>query len=116
MSQANAENRVVIVAILTIQNGSIRLFREYETNAARIMERHRGAIERTVLEEPSDPQRPLREAHVITFPDLAAFDGYRSDPELLSLAHMRASCIANTQLLFGREGPDYMAISRAARG
>ena len=100
---------LVIVAILTPHSGSMEIFREYETKAAVVIARHGGAIERTVVEEPLDPGKPIREVHVITFPDLAAFLSYRTDPDFASLADMRSTSIAHTELLFGRDGPDYMA-------
>jgi uncharacterized protein (DUF1330 family) len=103
--------RLFIVAILTVHNGSRDLFREYETKAAIVIARHGGTIERTVTEEPPIPEQPVREVHVITFPDWQAFHSYRADPDLTSLAGMRAASIAHTELIFGREGPDYIALS-----
>jgi uncharacterized protein (DUF1330 family) len=102
----------VIVAILTPHGGSMEIFREYETKAAVVIARHGGAIERTVIEEPSEPGKPIREVHIVTFPDLKAFHSYRADPDFTSLADLRAASIAHTELLFGREGPDYMALSK----
>jgi hypothetical protein len=89
------------------------MFREYETKAAVVISRHGGAIERTVVEEPSGPEKPMREVHVLTFPGLEAFDSYRADPDLALLAGMRAASIAHTEVLIGREGPDYMGLSKA---
>jgi uncharacterized protein (DUF1330 family) len=114
MCQPAGKNLFVIVAILTPRSGSPEMFREYETKAAAVMARHGGVIERTVVEEPSEPDKPVREVHFVTFPDSAAFRRYRDDPELASLAGMRAASIAHTELLFGREGPDYMALSKRA--
>jgi uncharacterized protein (DUF1330 family) len=113
MGRAAGQNSVVIVAILTPHSGCMDIFREYETKAALVMTRHGGAIERTVVEEASEPAKPIREVHVVTFPDLEAFHRYRADPDLASLADMRAASIAHTELLFGREGPDYMALSKS---
>src|SRR5688500_14413671 len=104
------QKRVVIVAILTPHRDSMELFREYETKAAVIIARHGGVIERTVVEEPSEAETPIREIHVITFPDLKAFHSYRADVDLASLAGMRRASIAHTELLIGRDGPDYIAL------
>ena len=98
---------LVIVAILTPRPGALELFREYETRAARILKRYGGAVERTVVEEDGGAGTPAREVHVITLPDRAAFDRYRTDPELASLSGMRAAAIFRTELLLGRAGPDY---------
>jgi uncharacterized protein (DUF1330 family) len=112
MGQTAGQNPLLIVAILTPCSDSMEIFREYETKAAIIMAHHGGTVERTVVEEPSKPDRPIREVHFVSFPDLEAFQNYRSDPDLASLADMRAASIAHTELLFGREGPDYMALSK----
>jgi uncharacterized protein (DUF1330 family) len=112
MGQAAGQERFVIVAILTLQSGSMETFREYETRAAVVIARHGGAIERTVIEESSGPDKPIREVHVVTFPDIEAFHRYRADPDVESLSDMRMASIAHTELLFGREGPDYMALSK----
>ena len=112
MGQAAAQNPLVIVAILTPHSGSMEIFREYETKAAVVIARHGGVIERTVIEEPSEPAKPIREVHVVTFPNLEAFHSYRTDPDFASLADMRLASIAHTELLFGRDGPDYMALSK----
>ena len=99
-----------MIAILTPHSGSMEVFREYETKAACILARYGGVIERTVVEEASRPGKPIREVHVITFPDLGAFHNYRADPDLASLADMRAASIVHTELLLGHEGPDYMSL------
>jgi uncharacterized protein (DUF1330 family) len=114
MDQANGQKPLVIVAILTPHSGSLEPFREYEMKAAVVMARHGGVIERTVVEEPSGPGKPIREVHVVTFPDSAAFRSYSADPDLASLRDLRAASIAHTELLLGREGPDYMALSTVA--
>ena len=100
-------NRVLIVAILTPHAGSIDLFRQYETKAAAIIRRYGGTIEQTVTEEPPALGEPSREIHVVSFPDREAFERYRADPDLAALAGMRSASIARTELLVGREGPDY---------
>jgi uncharacterized protein (DUF1330 family) len=112
MGPDGEQERLVIVAILTPRSGFIENFREYETKAAVVIGRHGGVIERTVIVEPSEPGKPTREVHVITFPDLEAFHSYRADPDFASLTDMRVASIAHSELLFGRAGPDYMALSR----
>jgi uncharacterized protein (DUF1330 family) len=108
MSQTESESTLLVVAILTPRADALQVFREYEFKAARILARHGAAIARTIVEDPSAPGSLLREIHIVTFPDAAAFDRYRADPELAGLAARRNSCIAHTQLIFGHSGPDYM--------
>lgn len=101
-------SQLLVVAILTPRADALEAFREYECKAARILARHGAAIERTILENPSASGAPLREVHIISFPDSSAFDRYRVDPELAALATMRDSCIAHTEVMLGQAGPDYM--------
>jgi uncharacterized protein (DUF1330 family) len=105
-----------MVAILTPRSGLMETFREYETRAAVVIARHGGVIERTVIVEPSEHQTTVQEIHVITFPHLDAFHRYRADPDFASLADMRMASIAHSELLFGHDGPDYMALSRVVSG
>jgi uncharacterized protein (DUF1330 family) len=114
MSQTAGRNRFLIIAILTPRSDSVEIFREYETSAAVVIARHGGSIERTIVEEPSGTDKPIREAHVVSFPNFEAFQSYRTDPDLAALSGMRLASIAHTELLFGREGPDYMALSDKA--
>ena len=112
MSGDGAQESLLVIAILTPRrDGATSTFREYETRAALIMARHGGRIERTVVEEPGEPGTVPREVHLIRFPDRNAFDRYRADPDLAALAAMRLASIAHTELLFGREGPDYTVAS-----
>lgn len=48
-----------------------------------------------------------RELHILRFPDEAAYDAYRVDPELVALATQRAQCIAATEIWRAEEGPRY---------
>ena len=103
----------VIVAIMTLHSDSLGAFREYETEAAVLMARYGGAIERTITEEPLNAQSAVREVHIVTFPSREAFQRYRSDPDLAHLADLRTAAIAHTQLIVGRDGSDYLAPSKA---
>lgn len=98
-----------LIAILTPCSGALESFRRYERKAARIMARHGGAIERTFVEDGTNSAQPGREVHIVSFPDSAAFQRYRSDPDLLALAEERTASIAHTEVIIGREGPNYMA-------
>ena len=100
-------NRVLIVAILTPHRGALHLFHQYEQKAAAIMMDYGGALEQTITEEPARPGELAREIHVVSFPDWEAFERYRADPGLLALAGMRSASIAHTELLIGRDGPEY---------
>ena len=107
MTHANEPNRLLIVAILTIHSGADDSLREYETEAARIMAKYGGVIERTMVVEPPAAEERMREVHLLSFPNHDAFARYRADADLSALAGLRLSCIAHTEILFGREGPNY---------
>jgi uncharacterized protein (DUF1330 family) len=92
---------VQLVALLTIR--SLDEFRRFEHAAAAIMARHGGAIERALVLE----GEPLRELHIVRFPDAASLAAYRADPELAALAALREAGVAETVSWTAVEGPRY---------
>ncbi|MCB9564073.1 MAG: DUF1330 domain-containing protein [Kofleriaceae bacterium] len=100
---------MTVVAILTVRAAEAAGFRAYEREAARVMARHGGRIERTVVAPGGGDDATFREVHVVTFPDAAAFAAYRADPDpaLAALAPRRAAAVIATELLVGADGPDY---------
>jgi hypothetical protein len=90
---------MVVVAILTVVPGQLDAFRRFEEQAARVMARHGGGVERAVFV----PGEPPREVHVLRFPSADAFAAYRADAELVTLASERAACIAATEVLVGED-------------
>ena len=97
-----------MVACLYLRLGKEDAFREFETEAARIMERHGGRIERAI--RPTGPvgRGPLpHEIHVVSFPSLEHFEAYREDGQLAELAPLRLSAIARTEVTIGEEVPPY---------
>jgi uncharacterized protein (DUF1330 family) len=97
---------MTIVAILTVRRAALDRFRAYEKAAARIMTRHGGGIERTIVVDDGAGDT-LREVHVVGFPSVAAWNAYRADPALAALAADRAAAVVATELLIGEAGPDY---------
>jgi hypothetical protein len=90
---------MVVVAILTILPGRVDAFHEFEAEAARVMARHGGGIERAIFV----PGEPAREVHVLRFPSPEAFAAYRADGELAALAPVRAACVSATLVLVGED-------------
>jgi hypothetical protein len=45
----------------------------------------------------------FREIHIVSFPDGAALDAYRRDPELRNLAAMRERAVESTIVVRGRD-------------
>lgn len=99
-----AASRTVLMVTLFVHEGREAEFDEFERHAARIMARHGGRVERVLRPSSVVPAGPLpREIHIVTFPDLAAFDAYRGDAELLALAPLRAAAIARTDVTIGHD-------------
>jgi uncharacterized protein (DUF1330 family) len=96
---------MVLVAILTVRKDAIEEFRAYETQAARIMKEHGGRIERVIVA--ADTAETIKEIHVVTFPDDAAFKAYRQSPQLAGLAPLRDASIVGTDIHIGADGPAY---------
>jgi uncharacterized protein (DUF1330 family) len=98
---------MTLVVILTVRRAELEAFRAFETQAARVMARHGGAIERTVVVTPPEGAEQLREVHIVTFPSAEAFARYREDPALVPLAPLRAASVLGTEVWVGEEGPSY---------
>ena len=93
---------------LFIHPGRAADFRRFETEAARIMRRHGGGIDRVI--RPTGPARDgalPHEIHLVSFPSAAAFEAYRADAELRALAPLREAAIARTDVTIGTEGEAY---------
>lgn len=100
---------VVLVVNLFIRPGQEVAFRGFETEAARVMQRHGGRIDRVI--RPSGPagEDPLpHEIHIVSFPNLERFEAYREDQHLAKLASLRESAIARTEVTIGEEGDPYV--------
>ncbi len=107
---------LILVVLLEVRRESAAAFSQYEASAMAIMARHRGRIER-VIELESQPQdASFRHVHVVRFEDAAAFDSYRQDPDMLSLAPLREVAILNTQLWRGRDLADFPGNAEAPLG
>jgi uncharacterized protein (DUF1330 family) len=102
-----SNQRVVIVATLTVRVVELDAFREFERHAANVMARHGGAIERSVFARVEGAPELAREIHFVTFPSEAAFARYRADPELAARAALRDRSVVSSELVIGVDGPDY---------
>jgi len=98
---------MTLVAILTVRRAALEAFRTYERHAATVMASHGGRIERTVVIPLAAASDLVKEVHVVTFPDAAAYDAYRTDARLGVLAHLRTASVVHTEVLTGEDGPCY---------
>jgi uncharacterized protein (DUF1330 family) len=102
------ERGIVLLVSLHVHPGREAELRRFETEAARIMARHGGAIERVIrpVSAPAGAALP-HEIHVVTFPRREALAAYRADPELAALAELRQAAIARTEIVEGEPGEPY---------
>lgn len=100
--------RFIVLASLFIHPGREVEFRQFETEAARIMKKHGGQIAHVIRPTASSAGEPLPyEIHIVTFPSREQFEAYRTDLELASFAALRQLAIARTDVITGEEGEPY---------
>ncbi len=100
--------KVVLVVSLFIHSGRETEFSQFETEAARIMKRYGGQIERVIRPTASMPSGTVpHEIHLVSFPSTERFEAYRGDADLAQLASLRQAAIARTEIVFGEEGDPY---------
>jgi len=101
--------KVVLVVSLFIHSGREAEFRQFETEAARIMKRYGGQIERVIRPTISAQAGVTpHEIHLVSFPSMERVDAYRGDAELGKLASLRQTAIARTEVIIGEEGESYL--------
>jgi hypothetical protein len=102
------DSPILLLVSLFIHPGQEAAFRRFEIEAARIMARHGGRIERVIrpLDGPAGTPLP-HEIHLVAFPSREDFAAYRADADLVSLAPLRAAAIARTATTIGVAGEPY---------
>jgi uncharacterized protein (DUF1330 family) len=73
------------------------------------MSRHGGRIERRIALQDGLGASPPDEIHVVTFPSRTAYEAYRDDSALASLAALRARAILRTVIWEGADMPQFEA-------
>lgn len=102
-------SRVFLVVSLFIHPGREAEFRQFETEAARVMKRYGGQIERVIRPTiPAQSGVAPHEIHIVSFPSMERFDAYRGDADLAKLAALRQAAIARTEVIIGEEGEPYI--------
>jgi antibiotic biosynthesis monooxygenase (ABM) superfamily enzyme len=100
---------VVLVVSLFIHPGREAEFHQFETEAAHIMGKYGGRIERVIRPIVSvQPESSPYEVHIVSFPSIERFEAYRGDSGLVRLAPLRQSAIARTEIIIGEEGEPYL--------
>ena len=108
MTASDVDRPIVLLVQLFVHPGRVAEFHRFETEAARIMRRHGGRIERVIRPTGPAAAGPLpHEVHLVSFESAAGFEAYRADPELKALGALRESAIARTDVLVGVDGELY---------
>ena len=116
MTAPDTDRPIVLLVQLFIHPGRAAEFRRFETEAARIMGRHGGRIDRVIRPTGPGPADALpHEVHLVSFASAAGFEAYRADPELRALGALRESAIARTEVLVGTDGEPYPGEAGPAR-
>lgn len=97
---------MLMVVTLTVRRDALDSFRTFEHEAARIMQKHGGALERAVVLR-TKPEEPHKEVHVVSFPSADAYEAYRVSPELAAFMHLREVSVTKTEIAMGDPGPVY---------
>lgn len=100
--------RHTLVVSLWIHPGQEAEFEAFEREAAALMARYGGRIEQAIRIDDAGGQGggPF-EVHVVSFPDRAAAESYRADPEVRAKGSQRAAIIARTEVLEGYSAGPY---------
>lgn len=99
-------DRFFRIVSLWIHPGQGAAFEVFEREAARIMARHSGRIDRAIRITEQGADAPF-EVRLVSFPDRAAADSCAGDPETVELRKNRPEIIARTEVLCGQEAGPY---------
>jgi uncharacterized protein (DUF1330 family) len=91
---------------LHVRRDALDTFREFEHEAARILRKHGGELERVLVMRTVESE-PYREVHVMSFPSEDAYEAYRVSPELAAFLPMRERSVVKTELCKVEEGSRY---------
>jgi antibiotic biosynthesis monooxygenase (ABM) superfamily enzyme len=98
---------ITLVVALYIHPGRSAEFESFEAQAAEIMSRVGGRIERRIACSNKDDASAPDEVHLVTFPDVDSYNRYRESSELQALASLRAVAIRKTVVWRGTELPAF---------
>jgi hypothetical protein len=94
-----ASEQFALVVQLWARDGDVAALEAFERRVVPLLARHGGAITCAVRCAPGGDGPD--QVHVVTFPDRAAFDAYRGDPDTAALTGERERVIARTVVTTG---------------
>ena len=96
-------SRLILVVTLEVRKDAAAAFERFETQAAAILSRWEGRIERVIRLDEVTSGDTFQEVHIVSFRDQGAFDAYRRDPDLAALKSLRDGAIVRTEVVQGRD-------------
>jgi len=93
---------IEIIALLEVKDEAS--FKEFESKAINIMKKYNGKLVSAF--RPNKEESTLSniyEVHYLEFPDINAFNSYKSDPEHNELKVLRNNSISNTSVIVSGE-------------
>ena len=94
---------LILVVTLTVRREAAAEFEDFERQAAGIMGRYGGKIEREIRLAGDERADTFRDVHIVSFPDAASFEAYRQDAGLAALSTLRERAVVSTEILIGRD-------------
>jgi uncharacterized protein (DUF1330 family) len=88
---------IQIVVLLYVGEGGLTALREHEAEMAPIIYRHGGQIisaSHPSAPQPGDPD----EVHILQFPDMRAFEDFRTDPDFLAREDQRRHAVRDARV------------------
>ena len=86
-----------VTAQLWVKESQFDDFATFEIAAFAIMKTHGGFVRHIEKNHDARDGQP-HEIHTLIFPNIAAFEAYKADQDLLALAALRQKCIAKTEV------------------
>ena len=93
---------IEIIALLEVKDEAS--FKEFESKAIKIMQKHNGKLISAF--RPNKKESTLNnifEVHYLEFPDIVAFNNYKSDPGHNELKELRSNGISKTSVIVSGE-------------
>ena len=93
---------IEIIALLEVNDEAS--FKEFETKAIKIMEKHKGKVLSAFRPDAKESTlKDVFEVHYLEFPDIDAFNSYKNDPDHKELKDLRSKAISKISVIVSGE-------------
>ena len=96
----------MINVLVTLEVNNFFLLSDFECKAIKIMHSHGGRMVQA-FETNRNEDGTGQEVHLLEFPNITAFDEYRSNPLLLDHAELRSKAIESMVVVISTEQKEY---------